>query len=33
LHDLRRQQLDVRHQLRLLAGEYAKIHGRGETFA
>ncbi|MSU63935.1 MAG: hypothetical protein EXS31_16335 [Pedosphaera sp.] len=32
LHELRRQQLDVRHQLRLIAGDYAKIHARGETF-
>ena len=32
LHELRHQQLEVRHQLRLLANEYAKLHARGETF-
>ena len=32
LHELRRQQLEVRHQLRLLANEYAKLHAREEIF-
>lgn len=33
LRELRRGLLEVRHQLRLMAGDYAKIQPRGETFA